>query len=436
MMSAYKVSGAAQLTVEKNVSIALKKPSKKDFLAQVRLHSTSCFMLLLILLNVSSCFSQSGTENQRYEFNMDKCKNLNCEFHLIAVDERDHGSGQLFLGASNHLFQLSHDLKFIKKVVTGPSEGSNVIAKILLIDERNQRIIVCYNVRHGTCELRSLADISDVRNGFNSTKMSTQQYVAAPGDLSTIAFISTLPKDGSQYLYVGSSKTSQDVVDEQGEVVLTVSRRLLFDNDRDPDMFSSRLFQEGLLIGEMGLEMKQAKYARRNFRVTFLDGFTSKNTGFFVITHPVTVNDEPSFLRNFTFVSQLCLGSNPSGLLRSYLELQIECKLNGVTHGTAITSKTARVGRSLAAQLGIPVGKSNDVLFVSFKDRSRQDGSVICLYPIHQIEEKFVSVVSNCMKGSGGTAKQIQWLKRKIPSCGKAVSTIYLKPVECSKIWH
>nr|CAB3264959.1 plexin-A2-like [Phallusia mammillata] len=367
------------------------------------------FGLLLTLSIACQCFGVNNGQS-KVEFKTENCDDKGCGFSQLAIKKEPNG--YLYIGARNRLFQVNSDLTLFKSVNTGPtSDNIDSINKILLIDNVNDRIIVCNSINHGLCELRKDINIGKVLTQMNVNATAVKQYVAAGADLSTVAFLANTRSE--QFLFVGSSKTSQD----DQNVVFTVSQRRLYKDSLNSNMFSVQLFQDGIYVGDMGLIMKKEAVSQ-NFQVNFIDGFEFDQTGYFVITHPSQNSNQIH-----SYISQICMNENPSGLLRSYLELQVTCTANSRTYTKAIASVTRVVGVNLASSLGIPSSKSVAVMFISFEDPDAQGHSAICMYPLYEIDYRYVSLVGSCMNGKVPQGK-ISWLQREEVQCGYGRFTV------------
>ncbi|XP_047663373.1 plexin-B1 isoform X2 [Tachysurus fulvidraco] len=134
----------------------------------------------------------------------------------------DPAVGTVYIGAQDHLYQLSglDHLRLEVEETTGPIRDSkdclppvttnncpyarlmNNHNKLLLVEPYSLQLITCGSVHQGTCQKRSLANVSTVL--FSAERPMDTQYVAANDPtVSTIGLVAS-PRDGAPpLLYVG-----------------------------------------------------------------------------------------------------------------------------------------------------------------------------------------------------------------------------------------
>ena len=393
-------------------------------------------MILIIFCSfIDLTATQTNNARNRVEFRATHNKSKMLEFRNIAVENKKNGL--IYVGARNRLFQLNSNLNLIDNpIVTGPVDNNLVcrcttknqtdnLNKLLLIDHKYGRVIVCGSVEQGVCELRQQGNLNYVlRRAVESISGNTNSnHVAASKNLSTVAFVATV--DSEEYLYVGSSKTYLDdpVLNEKSYTSFyTIARRALPEDNLNKDMFSNELVSASSTLDHNGITMN-SRYASQNFRLNFINSFATDITGYFVVTHPSSLSNSNE--QDATYISQVCLG-DPGSSTPSYLELPLECTVDGVRYTKAIASTTGKVGTLLQQQLGYStsnIQNSIDVVFVSFAQSNNRPGSALCMFPLPEIEQKYVKMVSDCMKSqSSETPSHISWIKHRTSECNDRVS--------------
>ena len=391
------------------------------------------FLIIVVLSFQSLCLNQ---KNGRVEFSAakdSKSPKKVFEFANLVVDEKRNGD--IYLGGRNHLYQLNNDLiNRSGPVLTGPlrddivckckrpQELTDNLNKLLLIDYYNNRIIICGSVEQGICELRQLGYLQRRLSNYNISDVSLSQHVAAPGNLSTVGFLVTLDSN-EEYMFVGSSKTHYDVQNFVGYTTFnTIAKHSIPVDSLSKDMFSSEVKTN--FVSFYGIKMKR-DYSKKRYRVTFVDGFSHDKTGYFVTTHPFSSSDL-NHNNDATYLGQICLEDNFK--MNSYHELPLECSDRGIIYQRAVASDTSIVGTLLERNLNLshthPM--SSKVVFISFVRDNGIPGSAVCMFPLKEIEKRFVKVIRRCMKGySGQKPGYVPWISNEdTNSCGRGVSVI------------
>lgn len=137
----------------------------------------------------------------------------------------DPSVGWVYVGARDHLFQLSPSLQLALQTNTGPVTDSRECLppvtdstcpqarrtsnhnKLLLVDPFSKELITCGSVNQGICQKRSLDWVSDVL--FSTERPVDTQYVAANDpNITTVGLVVRYQPDKPPVLFVGRGFTS------------------------------------------------------------------------------------------------------------------------------------------------------------------------------------------------------------------------------------
>ena len=394
----------------------------------------------LILEFVVICFTAScGQTNkvfERVEFHADKESLQVLEFTNLVVDNQ-----HIYIGARNRLYQLDGNLiKYFSAIKTGPvldgivchkqkeNEWTDNINKLILIDSDNDRIINCGSVEQGICELRQLGNIQNLLTTYNISDVSARQHVAASGNLSTVAFLTQL-NGRKTFMFVGSSKTEKDAKSCGGYTKsFTISKRTLPLDNSSPDMFSTSNHEDDDLTDDVAIKMEK-DFADKGYRITFVDGFSNGVTGYFIATHSSSMQSGSNFPGSSTYISQVCL-EDP--YMYSYLELPLECNVEGIRYTKAVASRTAKIGTLLRNHFNLQSTNDEtafDAVFISFKSENNEPGSAVCMFSLEEIERKFSKLVKRCMKYSASKPQSVPWIKDSSDLLCVGVSSLFISVV-------
>ena len=113
---------------------------------------------------------------------------------------------EVYVGGTNILYHLDWNLNVMQSVKTGPEMDSarchasgscpndvskkltNNVNKALVVDEENQKLVVCGSIRQGSCSKYQLRNIS------SKVEFLPEAVAANEADASTFAFIGILLK--------------------------------------------------------------------------------------------------------------------------------------------------------------------------------------------------------------------------------------------------
>ncbi|OTF80725.1 plexin B-like protein, partial [Euroglyphus maynei] len=330
--------------------------------------------------------------------------------------ELDSITGNIYVGASNWIFQLdSNTLRVEHAVRTGPIRDSSIcppsdcsgvdanlvqitnnVNKILLVEPYARMLIVCGSVHQGACTRHRLEDISQHEELIPLPVASNDE------NSSTIAFVGPARYFGVQLtpiLYVAATDTR---IGPYRDMVPAISGRSLE---------STRLFT----IIDRGFadsaRVDISSNIRDYFLVHYVYGFYANDYVYFAQVQ------RRSYLRTLeemgyvTRLSRVCVSD--AGF-HTYTELTLEC----VNHYSSKSfndhvveqfnllqdATIVKAGADLSDSFNIERGSLVLIgVFANSHDHTnRPNGgkSAVCVYPITDIEQRFAENIHLCYNGS------------------------------------
>ncbi|KAJ8983308.1 hypothetical protein NQ317_010846 [Molorchus minor] len=318
-------------------------------------------------------------------------------FSHMAVDQKTR---RIFVGAVNHILQLDPDLRLEHLVTSGPRNDSPLCHatgcsdpdiplslmdnynKILLIEPESRTLIACGSLLQGACYKYKLANIS------TQPEFIPKSIAANDANASTYAYIG--PKKynlwgRSNILYVGTTFTNNG--EYRHDVPAIASR------DLDSLEIAEYSFSKQSLLSI------DVKY-RDHFIVQYVYGFNASDYAYFVIVQKqshLPGQEEQGYVSR---LSRTCIND---ANYDSYTEVTLQCVDSETRYNLVQDAKIAFSGEELAAALGISVG--SPVLVAIFRPakgitNEPQNHSALCLYPLRDIEGKFIENIHMCFNGS------------------------------------
>ncbi|XP_026113895.1 plexin-B1-like isoform X4 [Carassius auratus] len=186
----------------------------------ISVFAVQCGMALILTLLQSFILGALGVHSSYPRFSSN-----DTVFQHLALHP-DPSIGTVYVGARDHLFQLAglDGLRLEVDERTGPVRDSkdclppvtlencpqaglvNNHNKLLLVDPYSLQLITCGSVHQGTCQKRSLANVSEVL--FSAERPVDTQYVAANDPTVSTVGLVVRPQDKDPVLYVGRGYTS------------------------------------------------------------------------------------------------------------------------------------------------------------------------------------------------------------------------------------
>ena len=350
-------------------------------------------MIILILLSLFCQSYGNYTELQLSE-----------ELYNIDIDNE---TNIIFIGGKNLLLKASSTLKELKRITTGPKmdykeclesppacapENTDNRNKILLIDNRNKKLITCGSLTHGVCQGRNLETLSvEISNNNN--------YVVSNSELPSVAIIGP-SWDGKHALYVATSWDGK----RYGSKILS------FLIDPKPSVSTRNIDGSNVFAVSVKtiLDSSYLQFEDLNYLVNYIYGFTLSGFTYFVSVQETTESykkkKNPKVFS--TFITRICQQDKN---YISYLELPLECKgTNGTNFNIGTAAYLTKPGNFFAKSAGIQT--SDEVLVVTFvqtnggwNDPASKSG--VCFYPVKEINEKLAADQKKCADGSYSTEK-------------------------------
>ncbi|GIX67979.1 hypothetical protein CEXT_657051 [Caerostris extrusa] len=277
---------------------------------------------------------------------------------------------RVYIGAVNHIYQLSRDLK----QGMWPSWGPWTITPSAPSPK-------------GTCTVHDLNAVATYETP------ASESVVANNATASTVAFIAPGPKNlpRTHVLYVGVSYTGNGPY--RSDVPAVSSRSL------DP----SNMFVIAHSGVTTGTKIMLNSMSREIYPITYVYGFSSKGFSYFVTVQKMST-DPPR-----PFISKLVRVCQRDVQYYSYTEVPLVCRTSpdGIDYNLAQAAYVGRPGSELAKSLGISA--QDNVLFAVFaKSKDEADiynkpspNSALCVYALSAVHRKFTQNIQHCFNGNG-----------------------------------
>lgn len=376
-------------------------------------------MKRLLVFSLLTVVAAAITSDIVRTFSRPEVKRFN---HLVV----DKNTGRVFVGAVNHLYQLSPDLELVIDEVTGPKLDSDSCSfqlecpndkkemtdnynKALVIDYTTTRLISCGSIFQGMCSVRSLHNISD---GVVEIK---EAVVANDADASTVAFIAPGPPNPpvSQVMYVGVTFMNGFY---RSEIPAVSSRSL----EKD------RMFTIAQTAVTTGTRMFVNSLARERFPITYVYGFSSEGFSYFITTQLQNTNANQ-------YISKLIRVCHNDENYYSYTEIPVDC-ISGKKYNLVQAAYVGKAGSDLAGDLGITA--QDDVLFAVFSESDPKvhnkplDNGALCIYSLKSIRRRFMYNIKECFSGKG--QRGLDFISPS-HNCISTVSTAYSAHLYCGE---
>ncbi|XP_065306120.1 plexin-B-like [Dermacentor albipictus] len=357
----------------------------------------------------------------------------------------DTGTGRVYVGATNWLYQFNASLELEASVQTGPVEDSVLcspsdcsgvaaeptdnINKVLVIDYKTRKLIACGSIHQGACRRHDLDDITQ-----------QEALVSVP--------VAANDRNSSTYAFVGPAHYHGGRGPRRVMYVATTNSRQGPYRDMVPSICSRSLDEPGGGRGALGGSSDQplfaiieqsfsatarvdiANHIKDYYLVHYVYGFHTEHFAYFATVQ------RKSHLRaseELGYVSRLARVCTSDPAYSTYTEVTLQCLgPDGTDYNLLTDAGVVAAGEDVADELGLEPGSSDSRvlvgLFVVSADHTTRPSrrSAICLFAMTDVEQKFTENVHMCYNGSVLT-RNMDYIAGSINQCpepGKAGNII------------
>jgi len=261
------------------------------------------------------------------------------------------------------------------------------VMQILVVDNNHSQLVTCGTVFQGSCQSRSLFNISLYETNVIPGTGLTYGFVASTVHTHfAVAFVAPGPSN-SVRLYVGTDEVpwSQDLYYSRLYTCGVSSRYLSGDN----------IFQVPPLdpLDPLGPFAHLAEEAARSsdFLMNYVTGFSVGGYSYFLTTQPVEYPAD-GFTPTVSKLSQVCQEDKN---FDSYVEMQINCQSDSRNYSLVRAATLLQPGSILASTLGISA--TEHLLVAAFYDET---DSALCVYKLTDIRRRFTDNIQACYDSS------------------------------------
>lgn len=334
-------------------------------------------------------------------------------------------TGEVFVGAVNHVFKLAPNLTELRAHVTGPVEDNarcypppsmrvcahhlapvDNVNKLLLIDYAAHRLVACGSVWQGICQFLRLDDLFKLGEPHHRK----EHYLSGAREPDSMAGVIVEQGQGPSKLFVGTA------VDGKSEYFPTLSSRKLIGDEDGADMFSL-VYQDEFVSSQIKIPSDTLSLYPA-FDIYYIYGFVSASFVYFLtlqLDTQQTLLDTAGEKFFTSKIVRMCAGDSE---FYSYVEFPIGCSWHGVEYRLVQSAHLAKPGLLLAQALGVPADE--DVLFTIFSQGQKNRASpprqtILCLFTLSNINAHIRRRIQSCYRGEGTLA--LPWLLNKELPC-------------------
>lgn len=281
----------------------------------------------------------------------------NVTFNHMAYDP---GSGFIYVGAVNWIFQLSPDLQLLAEDSTGPVDDSPECLpfkeikdcpqatlthnsnKLLTVNTAGGELLTCGHVFQGICEKRNLVNISNII--YRTEDPGDNQFVAANDPkVTTVGIVERTKQD--DYFFVGRGLTARL---SSGIPPITI-RQL-----EKPSVFSNEGLGK-LVVGDFS-----------DYNNTFVGVFSNEGHVYFLFYR----RGSKSQMDYKTYLGSVCTKDIH---LYSYVEVPLVCEGYNLAQAAHLETKNRELFVVFSASQGPVPSPSSRTALCSFKMKDIED---------------------------------------------------------------
>uniref|UniRef100_A0AAY4DJF0 Sema domain-containing protein n=1 Tax=Denticeps clupeoides TaxID=299321 RepID=A0AAY4DJF0_9TELE len=350
----------------------------------------------------------------------------------LAVHRR---TGNVYVGAVNHVYKLSANLTELRSHMTGPVgdngkcypppsvracahklEPSDNVNKLLLVDYAGNRLVACGSIWQGVCQFLRLEDLFKLGEPHHRK----EHYLSGAREADGMAGVvlgddygaggEKKRKKGSSRLFIGAA------IDGKSEYFPTLSSRKLVADEESDNMFSL-VYQDEFVSSQIKIPSDTLSLYPA-FDIYYVYGFSSRTYIYFLTLQLDTQLTQMDATGEKFFTSKIVRMCSNDTEFYSYVEFPLGCTKDGVEYRLVQAAYKHRPGRMLAQALGL--SEDDDVLFVVFSQGQKNRANppretVLCLFTLHQINLAMRERIKSCYRGEGKLT--LPWLLNKELPC-------------------
>ena len=320
----------------------------------------------------------------------------------------------IYLGCKNVIKMLSYKLEEEKSFKTGPvidspfciptrgdlvcvkiaeKKRTDNVNKVLLVTNRPQpSLLVCGNVKQGTCRFLGLNDLKDI-----SENMSTEPFknVGPNEDVSTVSLLVDI--DGKEELFIAKTITYIFSLIE----VKTYPIAVLNLGNTSEKYFEPLKFTDVKLDYYMKYSTSEdfvSPYeVKEEYEVKYISGFSFNNFVYITTVQQIVQSEKTKYHSKLVRinVSRKSFGG--------YIEEALSCKKGNIDYNIIVSATFFKTNGNLSTGYG---SSDNDQvlvgLFAQSRDEESRDAGInyaICLFSLNAVNEEFDSQLDLCKKG-------------------------------------
>ena len=309
------------------------------------------------------------------------------------------GSGGVYVGGVNNLLHLEPNLTLVNSISLGPIRDdascdplhdcpagilTDNEVKVLEIDDRKLKLLMCGSVKLGICQLHSLSNIAMHSNSTSSTPpnlLGSKRSVAA-------VFGRDVPADGGSTLFVGQEYDGRNV--SRSPIVLSTR---VIEESGNGHQINYLTYDEALeQISGLGI----FSTLKPDYHMEFVDVFQHDSFVYFLTVQQKSVRDSTT---PYSRLGRICAADE---VYVSYVETGLVCRASDGTEYPKILSATVEDNVLYFSAAYVDV--RNPQTFET--DESR--GSVVCSISMADLDTQFVNINYDCFE-AGSKAGIAGW---------------------------